>query len=68
MRLFPKTVRIKLALTAAAGLVLTGLMTTMFLKTSDAALEVVARTQADHERMRSFVQLRFAVDRFQSRA
>jgi two-component system OmpR family sensor kinase len=68
MRLVPKTVRMKLALTAAAGLVLTGLMTTMFLNTSDAALEVVARTQADHERMRSFVQLRFAVDRLQSRA
>jgi two-component system OmpR family sensor kinase len=68
MRLIPKTVRMKLAVTAAAGLVLMGLMTAMVLNTSDAALEVVARTQADHERMRSFVQLRFAVDRLQSRA
>jgi hypothetical protein len=58
----------KLALTAAAGLVLMGLMTAMVLNTSSAAFEVVAHTQADHERMRSFVQLRFALDRLQSRA
>lgn len=68
MRLLPATVRMKLALTAAAGLVLMGLMTALVLNTSSAALDVVARTQADHERMRSFVQLRFAVDRLQSRA
>ncbi len=40
----------------------------MVLNTSSAAFDVVARTQADHERMRSFVQLRFAFDRLQSRA
>lgn len=68
MKFVPQTVRMKLAMTAAAGLVLMGLMTAMVLNTSGAALEVVARTQADHERMRSFVQLRFAVDRLQSRA
>ncbi len=68
MRLPSTTVRMKLALTAAAGLVLMGLMTAMVLNTSSAAFEVVARTQADHERMRSFVQLRFALDRLQSRA
>ena len=67
MRLPPTTVRMKLALTAAAGLVLMGLMTAMVLNTSSAAFDVVARTQADHERMRSFVQLRFALDRLQSR-
>jgi signal transduction histidine kinase len=58
----------KRALTAAAGLVLMTLMTALVLNTSSAAFEVVARTQADHERMRSFVQLRFALDRLQSRA
>jgi two-component system, OmpR family, sensor kinase len=68
MKFLPITVRMKLALTAAAGLVLMGLMTAMVLNTSGAALEVAARTQADHERMRRFVQLRFAVDRLQSRA
>lgn len=67
MRLWPNTVRMKLALTAAAGLVLLGLMTTLVLNTSSAAFDVVARTQADHQRMRSFVQLRFALDRLQSR-
>jgi len=66
MRLWPTTVRMKLALTAAAGLVLLGLMTALVLSTSSAAFEVVARTQADHERMRSFVQLRFALDRLQT--
>jgi two-component system OmpR family sensor kinase len=68
MRLPPTTVRMKLALTAAAGLVLMGLMAAMVLNTSSAAFGVVARTQADHERMRSFVQLRFALDRLQGRA
>jgi signal transduction histidine kinase len=68
MRLPSTTVRMKLALTAAAGLVLLGLMTTLVLNTSSAAFDVVARTQADHERMRRFVQLRFALDRLQSRA
>jgi signal transduction histidine kinase len=68
MRLPTTTVRLKLALTAAAGLVLMGLMTALVLNTSSAAFDVVARTQADHERMRSFVQLRFALDRLQSRA
>lgn len=68
MKLPPTTVRMKLALTAAAGLVLMGLMTAMVLNTSSAAFDVVARTQANHERMRSLVQLRFALDRFQSRA
>lgn len=68
MTLLPKTVRMKLALTAVAGLVLLGLMTAMVLSTSGTALEVVTRTQADHERMRSLVQLRFALDRLQSRA
>ena len=68
MKLLPTTVRMKLALTAAAGLVLMGLMTAMVLNTSSAAFEVVTRTHADHERMRSFLQLRFAVDRLQSRA
>jgi two-component system, OmpR family, sensor kinase len=68
MRLPPTTVRMKLAITAAAGLVLLGLMTALVLNTSSAAFEVVARTQADHERMRRFVQLRFALDRLQSRA
>ena len=66
--MLPATVRMKLALTAAAGLVLMGLMTTLVLNTSSAAFDVVARTQADHQRMRSFVQLRFALDRLQGRA
>jgi signal transduction histidine kinase len=58
----------KLALTAAAGLVLMGVMTALVLNTSSAAFEVVARTQANHQRMRSFVQLRFALDRLQTGA
>ena len=68
MMLLPATVRMKLAVTAAVGLALMGLMTALVLNTSSAALEVVGQTQADHERMRSFVQLRFAVDRLQSSA
>ncbi len=68
MRYLPTTVRMKLALTAAAGLVLMGLMTAMVMNTSSAAFDVVTRTRADHERMRAFTQLHGAGEILQRRA
>lgn len=59
------TLRAKLAATAAAGFVLTGLMTVLVLETTQAAREVVEQAQASHDRMRVFARLQSTGSRLQ---
>lgn len=60
------TLRAKLAATAAAGFVLTGLMTVLVLQTTREAHQVVQQAQASHDRMRVFARLQSSADRVQS--
>jgi len=66
MRVFPATVRVKLAITAAAGLVLISLMTVLMLQTTRAAREVTEQARASHQRMSTFGRLQFTANRVQS--
>jgi|GEM_PF-539983 len=59
------TLRAKLAATAAAGFVLTGLMTVLVLQTTREAHQVVEQAEASHERMRVFARLQSAANRVQ---
>ncbi|MGH8261670.1 MAG: HAMP domain-containing protein, partial [Steroidobacteraceae bacterium] len=59
------TLRAKLAATAVAGFVLTGLMTVLVLQTTQEAHQVVERAHASHERMRAFARLQSSANRLQ---
>lgn len=59
------TLRAKLAATAAAGFVLTGLMTVLVLQTTRDAHQVVQRAGASHDRMRVFARLQSTANRLQ---
>lgn len=59
------TLRAKLAVTAAAGFVLTGLMTVLVLQTTRDAHRVVQQAEASHERMRVFARLESTANRLQ---
>ena len=59
------TLRLKLATIAAAGFVLTGLMTVLVLQTTRAAHEVVEQAQASHDRTRVFARLLSTANRLQ---
>lgn len=63
--LFLRTLRAKLAATAVAGFVLTGLMTVLVLQTTRAAHQVVERAYASHDRMRVFARLQSSANRLQ---
>lgn len=62
------TLRAKLAATAAAGFVLTGLMTALVLQTTRGAHEVVEQAQASHDRMQVFARLQTTANRLQQLA
>ena len=59
------TLRAKLAATAAASFVLTGLMTVLVLQTTRDAHQVVQQAEASHERMRVFARLQSTANRLQ---
>ncbi|HXS28877.1 MAG TPA: HAMP domain-containing sensor histidine kinase [Steroidobacteraceae bacterium] len=59
------TLRAKLAATAAAGFVLTGLMTVLVLQTTRDAHQVVQQAEASHDRMRVFARLQSTANRLQ---
>lgn len=63
--MLPVTLRAKLAATAAAGFVLTGLMTVLVLQTTRDAHQVVQQAEASHERMRAFARLQSTANRLQ---
>lgn len=62
------TLRAQLAATAAAGFVLTGLMTVLVLQTTRDAHQVVQQAEASHERMRVFARLQSTANRLQQLA
>lgn len=62
------TLRAKLAATATAGFVLTGLMTVLVLQTTRDAHQVVQQAEASHERMRVFARLQSTANRLQQLA
>ncbi len=66
--MLPGTLRAKLAATAAAGFVLTGLMTVLVLQTTQAAHQVVQQAEASHDRMRLFARLQSTANRLQQLA
>jgi two-component system, OmpR family, sensor kinase len=59
------SLRGKLAATATAGFVLTGLMTVLVLQTTREAHQVVEQAQASHDRMRVFARLQSTASRLQ---
>ena len=59
------SLRGKLAATAIAGFVLTGLMTVLVLQTTREARQVVEQAQASHDRMRVFARLQSTASRLQ---
>ncbi len=59
------SLRGKLAATAIAGFVLTGLMTVLVLQTTREARQVVEQAQASHDRMRVFARLQSTANRLQ---
>jgi hypothetical protein len=66
MKLNFASVRMKLAVTAAAGLILLALMTILVLQTTRAAQDVVTETQNSHERLRVFARLQTSGNILQS--
>jgi two-component system, OmpR family, sensor kinase len=66
MKLTFASVRMKLAVTAAAGLILLALMTILVLQTTHAAQDVVTEAQSSHERLRVFARLQTSGNLLQS--
>jgi signal transduction histidine kinase len=62
------SLRGKLAATATAGFVLTGLMTVLVLHTTREARQIVEQAESSHNRMRVFARLQSAADRLQRQA